>query len=316
MPNVLVAGKIHQDGIKLLEQAENATFDYVEDVSQEAFVPHLENADAIVLRTQTLSRELVGKAPRLKMVSRHGVGYDAVDVEALDERQIPLAIVGDVNSATVAEHAMALMLAACRKLLEQDSAMRVSDWERRNIHDSAELLGKTLLIIGYGKIGRRLAGLAEAFGMKVTAHDPFVQAGDFGSAAPVDSLASGLRNADVVSIHAPKSDKPLIGAKELEMMKPGAVLINTSRGGAVDEGALAQALEAGAIGGAGIDVFETEPPGPTNPLLSCKNAVLTPHTAALTRECARRMGIVSVQNALDFFAGKLNPGMVVNLRGG
>ena len=312
MPHLLVAGKLHPSGLDLLRSAP-VTFDYVEEISEPSYQAYLPLADALVIRTQPLSLASIAKAPGLKIVSRHGVGYDAVDVPALNARGIPLCIVGDVNSSGVAEHAMMLILAATHRLIAADRATRDGNWGWRNGLQTHEVAGKRLLILGFGRIGQKLAGLARAFGMEVHAHDPYIPEGSWpDGAARVTDLAQGLAQADAVSLHLPRADRAVLGTAELALMKPTAVVVNTARGGLLDEVALADALRAGRLGGAGIEVFDAEPPGKDHPLFGLDQVVLTPHNAALTVECAERMAIASVQNVLDFFAGKLDPALVVN----
>lgn len=312
MPHLLIAGKLHPSGLDLLRAAP-VTFDYVEEISEPSFQAFLPKADALVIRTQPLSAASIARAPGLKIVSRHGVGYDAVDVSALNARGIPLCIVGDVNSSGVAEHAMMLILAATHRLIAADRATRVGDWGWRNGLQTHEVAGKRLLILGFGRIGQKLAGLARAFGMEVHAFDPFLPADLWPDGAVRETdLALALAQADAVSLHLPRVERTVLGAAEFAAMKPSAVVVNTARGGLVDEIALAEALRAGRLGGAGIEVFEAEPPAVNHPLFGLPQAVLTPHNAALTVECAERMAIASVQNVLDFLAGKLDPALVVN----
>lgn len=314
MPHVLVAGKIHAAGIDVLRQAQGVSFDYVEDVSEAAYLPHVAKADALVIRTQPLRAETIARASNLRVVSRHGVGYDAVDVPALTAREIALTIVGDVNTVSVAEHAMMLLLAASKRALRADRAVRDrAMWGWRDRLEPTELHGKRLLILGYGRIGRNIARLALAFGMDVRASDPFLEARGWpdGPVRPV-ALHEGLAWADAVSVSVPRADRPLIGAAELGRMKPSAVLVNTARGGIVEEAALIDALRAGQLAAAGLDVFDTEPPDPGNPLLALDTAILSPHVAGLTAESAERMAVACVRNALDYLAGRIDPDLVVN----
>ena len=313
MPHLLIAGKLHPSGLDLLRSAKGVTFDYVEEISEPSYQAYLPQADALVIRTQPLSAGSIAKAPGLQIVSRHGVGYDAVDVAALNARRVPLCIVGDVNSSGVAEHAMMLILAASHRLIAADRATRGGDWGWRNGLQTHEVAGKRLLVVGFGRIGQKLAGLARAFGMQVHAYDPYIPADHWPEGAiRADDLGVALSEADAVSLHLPRADRAVIGTAELAVMKPTAVVVNTARGGLVDEVALAEALRAGRLGGAGIEVFDAEPPGTDHPLFGLDQAVLTPHNAALTVECAERMAVASVQNVLDFFAGKLDPALVVN----
>lgn len=314
MPHVLVAGKVHPSGIALLNAAHEVTFDYVEEISEPSYAPLIGKADGLVIRTQPLSADTVRRAERLRIVSRHGVGYDSVDVPALNERGIALAVVGDVNSVSVAEQAMMLLLAAAKRAIRADRAVRSGDWGWRNRLEQGELSGKRFLVVGYGRSGRHVARMAAGFGMETRAFDPFLARHGWpeGPVAPVAELTEGLAWADFVSVHTPKTGRPTIGAVELAAMKPTAVLVNTARGGVVDEGALIASLREGRLAAAGLDVFEDEPPAPDNPLLAMDQVAISPHIAGLTAECAERMAVASVRNVLDFFAGRIDPALVVN----
>ena len=315
MPHILIAGKLHPAGVERLKAARDVSFTLVDEVSLESYLPHLGAADAVVLRTQPMTAEVIAAAPKLRIVSRHGVGYDAVDVKALNARGIPLAIVGDVNSRAVAEHTLMLMLAVARKAAQHDAAIRKGEWNVRNRFETVELDGKSLLLAGFGRIGRRVAELAQAFGMTVAAYDPFVKPEAMArlGVKPAADLLKALGEADYVSLHMPGSATgAVIFEEELNAMKPGAILINAARGGLVDETLLDRALREGRLGGAGLDVLKSEPPAPDHPLLSNERVLLSPHSAGLTAECAARMAVSSVQNVLDHFAGRLDPALVVN----
>src|SRR5260370_26572516 len=266
------------------------------------------------MRTQALWAGTISEAARLKIVSRNGVGYDSVDVAALNARRIPLCIVGDVNSLSVAEHATRLILAGAKSLVRADRAVRAGPWGWRNRLEAAEISGKRLLIVGYGRIGRHLARMADGFGMEIHAYDPFLaeEAWPAGSAAPVRALADGLAWADVISVNVPKAGRPILGAEELAQVKPGAILLNTARGAIVDEAALVAALADGRVAAAGLDVFDAEPPAADHPLLAFDQVVLTPHVAGLTRQTPERMPVASVHNGLAFFAGRIDPDLIVN----
>lgn len=313
MPRVLVAGKLHDSGLDILRAESSITLDYVEDISAEAMEPYLASAEGLLLRTQPLDASAVERGKNLKIVSRHGVGYDAVDVGALNARGIPLAIVGDVNARTVAEHAMLLLLCASRRLLAYDAAVRPSgDWNYRNSLAAREVCGKTLLIIGLGRIGRHLARMASGFEISVVAYDPYMTAAPPEGVTMTDDLKGALETADLVSLHIPKTDRPVLGADEIRCLKPTAVIVNAARGGSIDEDALALALSHGRLQGVGLDVFSAEPPIPDNPIISRPEAVLTPHSASMTVECAERMAMVSARNIVDFFKGELRSDLVVN----
>ncbi|MEK1887127.1 MAG: hydroxyacid dehydrogenase [Phyllobacterium sp.] len=315
MPHILIAGKLHPSGVALLRNSPGVTFDYVEEVSEGSYYPLIGRADALVLRTQPLSASTVASADRLKIVSRHGVGYDAVHLASLNERGIALAVVGDVNSVSVAEHAMMLILSAAKRAIRGDHAVRnPSEWGWRNRLEAEEISGKRLLIVGFGRIGRHLARMATGFGMAIRAFDPFLenQGWPEGPVLPVGDLEEGLQWANVVSVNVPKADRPIIGKSEFAAMQPGTILVNTARGGVVEEAALIEALQSGHLGAAGLDVFDDEPPSKDCRLLAFDQVVLSPHIAGLTRECGERMAVASIQNVLDFFSGRIDPKLVVN----
>jgi D-3-phosphoglycerate dehydrogenase / 2-oxoglutarate reductase len=314
MPHVLIAGKLHPAGLALIEGAKGFTYDYVEEVSEPSYAPLIDRADGLVIRTQPLSAATIADAARLRIVSRHGVGYDSVDLLALNRRRIPLCIVGDTNSLSVAEHAMMLILACAKRAIRADRAVRSGAWEWRNKLEAGEISGRRLLILGYGRSGRHLARMARGFDMEVKAFDPFVAERGWpeGNVACATTLAEGIAWADIVSVNIPRAERPILGAAEFAQFKPGAILVNTARGGIVDEAALIQALAGGRVSAAGLDVFDDEPPAKDHPLFAFDQVVLSPHIAGLTAEAGERMATASVQNVLDFFADRLDPNLLVN----
>jgi D-3-phosphoglycerate dehydrogenase / 2-oxoglutarate reductase len=314
MAVVLVAGKIHQAGMDLLQARPDVELVYVEPVTAEAYLPKLPDADAVLLRTQPMTSANIAGAPKLRIVSRHGVGYDAVDVAALNARKIPLAIVGDVNSRAVAEHTLMLMLTAARRTVAHHVASTTGNWNERNRFDSVELDGKSLLVLGFGRIGRRVAELARAFGMQVTAYDPYVSAERMAALGVSHALEmnTALAEADYISVHLPGGKRPLIGESELARMKSSTIILNAARGGIVDELALDKALRERRLRGAALDVLLQEPPSPDHPLLSNPHITISPHNAGLTAECAMRMSLAAAQNILDALDGKLDQKLVVN----
>ena len=314
MPHVIIAGAIHESGIHVIDKRIDFTYTYLPENDDLSYTELIKDADGLVIRTQPLVKSDILNAAKLKIVSRHGVGYDAVDVDALSQRGIPLAIVGDVNSQSVAEHSMTLLLAAYKRLIKNDEAVRDGSWGYRNKLEPEELCGKTLLILGYGRIGRRLAKMASAFGMNILAYDPFIEESNWpvGPAVKIKDFSLAISLADCISINMPRADKPLIGNDEFDKMKPGVIIVNTARGGIIQEHDLITALKSGKVGAAGLDVFDNEPPLSPNPFEGFKQVVLTPHIAGLSTESAEAMAISSVQNVIDFFDGKLNPLLIVN----
>ncbi len=311
---VLVAGKIHAAGVEILRQRPDIMVDVVEAVTTEAYRPRLADADAILIRTQPMTAAEIALAPKLKIVSRHGVGFDAVDVSALNARKIPLAIVGDVNSRAVAEHTLMLMLAAARRTVSHHVASTTGNWNERNRFDSTELDGKTLLVIGFGRIGRRVAELAKAFGMNIMAFDPYMTPTQMEAVGVfhVPDMNAALATADFVTVHMPGGNGALIGAAELACMKSSSIIVNAARGGIIDEIALDAALRTRKLRAAALDVLVQEPPALDHPLLSNPYLTISPHNAGLTEECAMRMGLSAAQNILDCFDGKLDRKLVVN----
>lgn len=316
MRNLLVAGKLHEAGEALLRElpAQGFQVDYIEEVSEPSYAPLIGRADALVIRTQPLSAATIAQAERLKVVSRHGVGYDSVDVAALTARGIALTIAADANTISVAEHAMTQMLAAAKRVLLADEAVRDPEqWGWRDLRHAQEVSNKNLLILGYGRTGRRLARMAQGFDMEIRAHDPWLEQVGWpeGPIRPI-ALEDGLRWADFISVHVPRGDRPLIGADEIALMKRGVIIANTARGGVVDETALAEALATGQVGAAGVDVFEQEPPPSASPLLTRKEALLSPHIAGLTDEASQRLALASIHNAIHFLDGSIDRHLIVN----
>jgi len=314
MPNVLVLGKIHHAGIDRLGAADCRITQLPDHPSDLA--SRVAGIDAIIVRMTRIDSAVIDSAPGLKIVARHGVGYEAVDVEALSRRGIPLALVGDVNSGAVAEHTLALMLGLAKRLVAYDQATRDGNFAIRDSFSARELAGKTVLVVGFGRIGREVARRCACFGMSVIAADPFVEpsVAEQEGFSHVADFRDALGQADYVSVHVPKLQGAgyLIGAPELTAMKPDATVLNLSRGGVVDENAVREALVAGRLRGAALDVFEDEPPKRDNPLFALDSIIVSPHCAAFTEECARRMAMACAENVLAVFDGNLNPDLVVN----
>lgn len=316
MKKVVVINVIHEAGLRMLEAREDVALSVVAEPDAERVRHEVAEAHGIIVRTFPIDRSLIEAAPRLEVVSRHGVGYDNVDVTALDARQVPLTIVGDVNAVPVAEQALFMMLALAKKGAELDRAVRTGEFGRRDSSAIAELWQKTVLILGFGRIGRRVAARCQAFGMTVLAYDPYIDAATIEGAGSrsVDDFRTVLGEADYVTLHMPLGPETanMIGAAELAAMKTGACLINVARGGLADEAALAAALRDGGIAGAGLDTFASEPPQPDNPLLALDNVVLSPHSAGLSQECRERMAVACAENVLAVFDGAIEPRLVVN----
>ena len=316
MAKVLVVGPIHEDGIKLLEARDDVDYEVVDgDLAELA--AKIVDADGVTMRTSPLPAAVIERAERLKVVSRHGVGYDNIDVDTLTRRGIPLAIAADANATAVAEHTLYFMLALAKQGLRYDRATREGRWAMRNSLEAVDLLGRRVLVMGFGRIGREVAKRCAAFGMAVMIYDPYVQANVIEAAGPwrsVPDFRAVLSETDVLTVHMPlgADSRGLIGRAELEALPAHAFVINAARGGIVDERALHDALTSGQIAGAALDVFEEEPPPENHPLFALDNVILTPHSAGMSKEAAIRMAISTARNVLAGIDGKLDPTMVVN----
>lgn len=314
MKRVLVITPIHEEGHRLLRARDDIDVQVLEDISPEAIRKAIPGVHGITVRLAKLPSDLLALADDLRIVAKHGVGCDNIAVDYLTGRGIPVAVAAGANSLSVAEHTMMMMLAAAKRALYFDRAARNRDFEARNRRKAMELSGKTLLIIGFGRIGTKVARLARGFGMRVLVNDIVMNHGvanELGCEV-VNNYRDALPETDVVSLHVPLTDvtRDMIDAGELRLMKASAIVINCARGSIVNETALAEALSSGAIGAAGIDVFAEEPPAKDHPLLDQPNAILSPHSAAASEEALRMMAKITAQNVLDCFDGCLRDEMI------
>jgi len=311
---VLVVQPLHPTAIAMLDARADVSYTVVTDLSEQNLIDHVGDIDAMTLRDGPLPASVVEAAPHLKVISRHGVGYDNVPLDICNARGIAVTLTVSANAVSVAEHTMLLMLAASRAVIELDTAVRAGDFGVRSRLLGVELRGRTLVLVGYGRIGREVAVRASAFGMRVCVVDPYLRAGQTDGVELVDDLALALPRADVLSLHVPLTEETrgLIGEAELSAMPHGAILVNASRGGVVDEAALLATVRAGHLRGAGLDTFEVEPLAADSPLLGERRIVLSPHAAALTEEAMIGMGRATIDNALAALDGSLDPSVVVN----
>ncbi len=302
--------------MQLLRSHDELTHEVLEKPSQKEISIKLAKADALIIRTTKLSADMMDKANQLKIVARHGVGYDNIPVDVLSRKKIPLATTGNANAITVAEHALYLILTLAKRGSTFDRAMREGDWESRNRLQGSEIFGKNLLLVGYGRIGREVAKRALAFGMRIHVFDPYVDSEQViqAGAIYINDLGASLSETDFLSLHLPFTlqNRHIIGASEIKTLPTTAYVINTARGGLIDEDELLKALDAGTLAGAGLDCFEQEPPQRKMELLRSDKVVLSPHNASLTAECTRRLGLVCVENVVDALKGRLQKDRVVN----
>ena len=278
--------------------------------SEDTLIEACHDAEAILARLGVVTRRVIEQAPKLRIVARHGVGVDAVDLGAATERGVVVTTTGSENAAAVAEYTFALLLALVRHVVRADATMREGHWDRDPLVGS-ELDGATMGVIGYGAIGRRVARQAMGFGMRVVAHDvasPIPEAG-----VTLASLDDLLAQSDVVSLHTRfvPGNAHLLDARAFTRMKPGAYLVNTARGELVAEAALIAALSRGTLRGAALDTYEREPLAKESPLRQMRNVVLSPHVAGQTEAALRRVGIAAAQCILDELAGR-RPKFVYN----
>jgi len=314
--HVLVVDKLNDAGQSQFDARDDVKTTVLQFATEEELIAHAGDIDAIAVQTTKIPRAVIEAAPNLKVVSRHGVGYDSVDVAALTERGIPLCVAATSNAVSVAEHTMYFILALAKKSVEFDHATRNDNfWIKRQM-GAQDIADKSVLLVGFGRIGTRVAKRALAFDMKVSVIDPFVDDSVIKAAGctPVKDLDAVLPLMDFVSLHCPKSPKTvnLMGKAQFAAMKPTAHVINTARGGMVDEDALYDALTSGAIAGAGIDVFASEPPKPEHPLFQLDNIIVSPHSAGVTEQSILRMASQTAENVLNVLDGKPNPDTVIN----
>ncbi len=277
---------------------------YLDAGELEAFLSS-HQPDAIILRLGKIHGEAMDKSPGLKIIAKHGVGYDTIDLEAATERGITVSVATGANAISVAEHALALMFGVARGVAWLDSRMRDGHWDKADFLGT-ELFGKTLGIVGIGAIGLHLAKICRGLGMDIRVFDPAPSLAGDEAFTRVDSIDELLRQSDVVSLHCPlnSATRNLISAPQFEKMKQGAIIINTARGGLIDHDALVDALDAGQIGGAGLDTFPEEPPVLAEGLRRQGRLVVSPHVGASTLEAGARVGKLAMQQVLDCLAGR------------
>jgi len=316
--NILIIQPIHEEGIKLLENNPNYNYEIIEEIKLEDIKNKIQNCDGLSIRTAKLPGEIIDLGKKLKVISRHGVGYDNVDLAAIKKNKITLTITATANAVAVAEHVMFMLLNICKRKSMYDDAVKNGKFNDRNkLPKTIELWGKNILIAGFGRIGQALIKRCLGFEMNVFVYDPFINEEKIKSLGgiKVDNLENSLSKIDMISLHLPLTNetKNLIDINLIKKMKKNCIIINAARGGIINEIALDRALNENLIFGAGLDVFDIEPPKEDNPLLKNDKVFLSPHTAAFTEECMKRMGKETIQNIIDFFDEKLEKSKIVKL---
>ena len=305
---IIATASWHQDEVRMVEEA-GAGVKIIPDKADDSYRSEINSADGLIVGLPPVDRELLENSPRLMIVARHGVGYDNVDVKAATELGIVVTNTPGVNSDAVAEFTYGLLLAFIRQIPHSWELMRGGGWRKPQNLEAVDIRGKTLAIIGLGRVGSRVSKIGNAFGLKVLACDPYISEQDFKNAgAQRVSREEAIRQADYLTLHTPLSDetRKMIGARELSMMKRSAILINTSRGEVVDEDALIEAAEKGTIAGAALDVFKDEPPKDKK-IATHPRILVTAHLAGLTKEAMYRTFIAAGTQVVHALKGEKPP---------
>ena len=320
MYKIGIIDTIDDKGIKLLENNKNFSYEVITDLSNKNLLAKLPIFDGVTLRRGKLDEEILKNCKKLKVIARHGVGYDNVDTSYIKKNNISLLVTHNSTSTSPAEHAMFMIINIYKGREMFDSMVREGNFHKAihlKINDNFELFNKNVLIAGFGRIGKKLIKKCLGFDMNVSVYDPYVDKEAIQSLGgkKVPDFYQALKEADILSLSLPLNEetKNLISLKEMSIMKKSAVLINISRGGIVNEKDLNKALEDKLISFAGIDVFEKEPPDLDNPLLKNNRVLLSPHAATFTRECLENMSMETVQNIIDFFENKIENTKIVKL---
>lgn len=306
MEKMILLSRLFSQGRALLEGKIQMEELYTDHPGE--YLEKLGEADVILLGNQKFGSDLIEKLPRLKIIAKQGSGYDNIDLSAATSRGIPVVLSAGANANAVAEHVIAMVLAANKNLHDYDRAVRCGDFSYRYECRTREIRGKTIGLVGCGNIGKRVCQLAHGLDMEVLIFDPYIDRNQRGCMEAVfcETLKELLERSDTVSVHVPLTDQTrgMMGEQEIGWMKDGAVLVNCSRGGIVNEDALCRALKNGKLSAAGIDVFEKEPADRENPLFQLDNVIVTPHCAALTAETAGEMSRMTAEGILDALNGK------------
>ena len=318
MKNILIIQPIDKSGIEILENHPDYNFEIIDGTDLEEIKKRIIECDGISIRTAKLPAEVIRGAKNLKIISRHGVGYDNIDLEAAKEKNITISITATANAVAVAEHVMFMLLNISKRKDMYDKTVKSGRFNDRNkLPKTIELWNKNILIMGFGRIGKSLIKRCIGFEMNVYVYDPFVSKEEIESLGgkKIEDLKEGVKKMDALTLHMPLNEKTknIINYDVLKNMKKDCIIINASRGGIINENDLNKSLNENKIFGAGLDVFDTEPPDNDNPLLKNDKTFLSPHTAAFTEECMVRMGKETIQNIIDFFDKKLEKSKIVKL---
>ena len=318
MKNILIIQPIDKSGIEILENRPDYNFEIIDGTDLEQIKEKIVKCDGISIRTAKLPADVIRSAKNLKIISRHGVGYDNIDLEAAKEKNVTISITATANAVAVTEHVMFMLLNISKRKDMYDKTVKSGRFNDRNkLPKTIELWNKNILIMGFGRIGKSLIKRCIGFEMNVYVYDPFVSKEEIESLGgkKIEDLKEGVKKMDALTLHMPLNEKTknIINYEVLKNMKKNCIIINASRGGIINENDLNKSLNENKIFGAGLDVFDTEPPDNDNPLLKNDKTFLSPHTAAFTEECMVRMGKETIQNIIDFFDKKLEKSKIVKL---
>ena len=318
MKKILIIQDINEKGKELLKNHPDYEFEVIEDVNDPSLKDKIIDCVGASLRTAKLSGEIINLGKKLKIISRHGVGYDNIDLETCKKNNIAIAITATANAVAVAEHVMFMLLSISKRKNMYDDSVKTGNFSDRNkLPKTQEIWGKNILIAGFGRIGQCLIKRCLGFEMNVFVYDPFISSEKIESLGgkKVQDLKDAVRTMDAISFHIPLNNetKNMINLDLLKTMKKNCIVINAARGGIINENDLDQALNEDLIFGAGLDVFEVEPPKKSNPLLKNDKVFLSPHTAAFTEECMVRMAKETIQNIIDFFDNKIEKSKIIKL---
>lgn len=315
---ILIIQSIDKAGIDLLDKQSNYEYEIVEDIKPENIKQKIKDCDAISLRTSKITSDILESADKLKLISRHGVGFDNIDLDSSKKNGIKIAITATANAVAVAEHVIFMLLSISKRRNMYDDSVKSGNFaERTKLPKTMEIWNKNILIAGFGRIGQSLIKRCLGFEMNVFVYDPFVSSEKIEEMGgkKVDNLIESVKDMDAISLHMPLNNETenMINYDLLKTLRKNCIIINAARGGIINEIDLDKALNENIIFGAGMDVFKNEPPEKENPLLKNDKVFLSPHSATFTEECLRRMAKETIQNIIDFFNEKLDKSKIVRL---
>ena len=313
---ILVIQGLHEKGLEMLEKRSDIEYKVLMSDDEKEIIKASEDVHGITVRTANITDNIIENAQNLLVVSRHGVGYDSINLKALNKKKVPLTIAAHSNMISVSEQAMFFLLALNKNIFYYDKFTRDGDWSNRWDVKAWDLAGKNILVIGFGRIGSNVVKRALAFDMNVFVSDPYIDNKIItkSGAITVSDVNEILPKMDAVTIHCPKNKETtnLFTIQEFNKMKQTSFIINCARGGILNENDLYEALVHKRIAGAGLDVFDEEPAPSSNPLFTLSNVILSPHIAGVTVESTIRMATETVKNVFDVIDKKINKDVVVN----